>query len=118
MKKRWVLNIVFQLSQWRYKTEASYFKKVDISHRSKIKVELNSITGCFSNAKLFIFKLAKDPGYDIGVNHYSLTLTLQVSLDFHDDSYTTTIILNEGTYYIGYIDNTTCSLILDLRRTS
>ena len=103
-------------SVFSYKTEASYFKKVDISHRSKIKVELNSITGCFSNAKLFIFKLAKDPGYDIGVNHYSLTLTLQVSLDFHDDSYNTTIILNEGTYYIGYIDNTTCSLILDLRR--
>ena len=103
-------------SVFSYKTEASYFKKVDISHRSKIKVELNSITGCFSNAKLFIFKLAKDSGYDIGVNHYSLTLTLQVSLDFHDDSYTTTIILNEGTYYIGYIDNTTCSLNLGLRR--
>ena len=76
----------------------------------------NAVRYLALKSKLFIFKLEKDPGYDIGVNHYSLALTLQVSLDFHDDSYNTTIILNEGTYYIGYIDNTTCSLILDLRR--
>lgn len=99
-----------------YKTEASYFKKVDISHKSKIKIELNSNTGCFNSTKLFIFKLNKDPGYDIGVNHYSLSSILQVNLTFDEDSYNTTLILDEGTYYIGYTNNINCSLNLNLRR--
>ena len=99
-----------------YKTEASYFKKVDISHKSKIKIELNSNTGCFNSTKLFIFKLNKDPGYDIGVNHYSLSSILQVNLTYDEDSYNTTLILDEGTYYIGYTNNINCSLNLNLRR--
>ncbi len=99
-----------------YKTEASYFKKVDISHKSKIKIELNSNTGCFNSTKLFIFKLNKDPGYDIGVNHYSLSSILQVNLTSDEDSYNTTLILDEGTYYIGYTNNINCSLNLNLRR--
>lgn len=103
-------------SVFSYKTEASYFKKVDISHKSKIKIELNSNTGCFNSTKLFIFKLNKDPGYDIGVNHYSLSSILQVNLTFDEDSYNTTLILDEGTYYIGYTNNINCSLNLNLRR--
>ena len=104
------------INVFSYKTEASYFKKVDISHKSKIKIELNSNTGCFNSTKLFIFKLNKDPGYDIGVNHYSLSSILQVNLTFDEDSYNTTLILDEGTYYIGYTNNINCSLNLNLRR--
>ncbi|MBQ7275992.1 MAG: hypothetical protein IJS58_01965 [Bacilli bacterium] len=41
---------------------------------------------------------------------------MQVNLIFDENSYNNTIILDEGTYYIGYINNTTCSLNLSLRR--
>ena len=103
-------------SVFSYKTEASYFKKVDISHRSKIEIEFESNTECFNNTKLFIFKLNKDSGYGIGNEHYSLSSILQVNLTFDEDSYNITLILNEGSYYIGYTNNINCSFNLNLRR--
>lgn len=98
------------------KTSGSYFKKVSISHRSKIGIELNSTLGCFGSSKLYIFKINRDLGYNVGVDHYSLQNIQMINLTFDEDVYNGTIILDDGDYYIGYTNNTSCSFNLNFRR--
>ena len=54
---------------------------------------------------VYIFEKQRDPGYEPGENHYFLNLEWDDYITSTNRGPVFTVILNPGTYYIGYADN-------------
>ena len=87
------------------KTNTNYFEEVTISHRSKIELDIVTSGTINRNIPIYIFEKHRDPGYEPGDNHYYLVLEYTNNITSINRSPIFTIILNPGTYYIGYSDN-------------
>ena len=87
------------------KTVTNYFEEVTISHRSKIELDIVTSGTINRNIPIYIFEKHRDPGYEPGDNHYYLVLEYTNNITSINKSPIFTIILNPGTYYIGYSDN-------------
>ena len=87
------------------KTNTNYFEEVTISHRSKIELDIVTSGTINRNIPIYIFEKHRDPGYEPGDNHYYLVLEYTNNITSINKSPIFTIILNPGTYYIGYSDN-------------
>ena len=55
---------------------------------------------------VYIFEKYCDPGYEQGINHYYLNLKYANFITRANIEPVFTVILNPGTYYFGYSDNT------------
>ena len=99
------------------KTNTNYFEEVTISHRSKIELDIVTSGTINRNIPIYIFEKHRDPGYEPGDNHYYLVLEYTNNITSINRSPIFTIILNPGTYYIGYSDNLdNASISFSLRR--
>ncbi len=99
------------------KNVTNYFEKVTISHRSKIELDIVTSGTININIPIYIFEKHRDPGYEPGDNHYYLVLEYTNNITSINRSPIFTVILNPGTYYIGYSDNLdNASISFSLRR--
>lgn len=87
------------------KTVTNYFEEVTISHRSKIELDIVTSGTINRNIPIYIFEKHRDPGYEPGDNHYYLVLEYTNNITSINSGPVFTVILNPGTYYIGYSDN-------------
>jgi len=87
------------------KTVTNYFEEIIISHRSKIELDIVTSGAINRNIPIYIFEKYRDPGYESGDNHYHLLLEYTNNITSINRSPVFTVILNPGTYYIGYSDN-------------
>ena len=87
------------------KTNTNYFEEVTISHRSKIELDIVTSGTINRNIPIYIFEKHRDPGYEPGDNHYYLVLEYTNNITSINSGPVFTVILNPGTYYIGYSDN-------------
>ena len=87
------------------KTVTNYFEEVTISHRSKIELDIVTSGTINRNIPIYIFEKHRDPGYEPGDNHYYLVLEYTNNITSLNSGPVFTVILNPGTYYIGYSDN-------------
>ncbi len=87
------------------KTVTNYFEEVTISHRSKIELDIVTSGTINRNIPIYIFEKHRDPGYEPGDNHYYLVLEYTNNITSINMGPVFTVILNPGTYYIGYSDN-------------
>lgn len=87
------------------KTNTNYFEEVTISYRSKIELDIVTSGTINRNIPIYIFEKHRDPGYELGDNHYYLMLEYTNNITSINRSPIFTVILNPGTYYIGYSDN-------------
>ena len=87
------------------KTVSNYFEEVTISHRSKIELDIVTSGTINRNIPIYIFEKHRDPGYEPGDNHYYLVLEYTNNITSINMGPVFTVILNPGTYYIGYSDN-------------
>ncbi len=89
-----------------YKTSNSYFEDVTISHHSKMELEIMTRDIVDEDIPVYIFEKYCDPGYEQGINHYYLNLKYANFITRANIEPVFTVILNPGTYYFGYSDNT------------
>ena len=87
------------------KTSTSYFEKVTISHRSKIELDILTSGTINRNIPIYIFEIQEAPGSRPGDEYSYIVSRLTDSITSINRSPVFTIILNPGTYYIGYSDN-------------
>ncbi len=87
------------------KTVTNYFEEVTISHRSKIELDIVTSGTINRNIPIYIFEKHRDPGYEPGDNHYYLVVEYTNNITSINRGPVFTVILNPGTYYIGYADN-------------
>ncbi len=87
------------------KTVTNYFEEVTISHRSVIELDVLTSGIVNKNIPIYIFEKHRDPGYEPGDNHYYLVLEYTNNITSINMGPVFTVILNPGTYYIGYSDN-------------
>jgi len=97
-------------------TDFAYFKQVTISHRSKFILEVLSNNNVFSELPIYIFEKLRDPGYEVGDDHFYIEHTIVSNISFSNAGNELTIILEAGTYYFGYSNNTEMSLSFTLTR--
>jgi len=87
------------------KTSLSYFEKVTISHRSKIELDIIT-SGIFNDSiPVFVFEELLEEGYEVGDNHYYLETKFIDEITYVNRSPVFTVILDPGTYYMGYYNN-------------
>lgn len=99
------------------KTSTSYFEKVTISHRSKIELDILTSGTINRNIPICIFEIQEAPGSRPGDEYSYIVSRLIDSITSINRSPVFTIILNPGTYYIGYSDNLdNASISFSLRR--
>ena len=99
------------------KTSTSYFEKVTISHRSKIELDILTSGTINRNIPIYIFEIQEAPGSRPGDEYSYIVYRLTDSITSINRSPVFTIILNPGTYYIGYSDNLdNASISFSLRR--
>lgn len=99
------------------KTSTSYFEKVTISHRSKIELDIVTSGTINRNIPICIFEIQEAPGSRPGDEYSYIVSRLTDSITSINRSPIFTIILNPGTYYIGYSDNLdNASISFSLRR--
>ena len=99
------------------KTSTSYFEKVTISHRSKIELDIVTSGTINRNIPICIFEIQEAPGSRPGDEYSYIVSRLTDSITSINRSPIFTIILNPGTYYIGYSDNLdNASVSFSLRR--
>ena len=99
------------------KTSTSYFEKVTISHRSKIELDILTSGTINRNIPIYIFEIQEAPGSRPGDEYSYIVSRLTDSITSINRSPVFTIILNPGTYYIGYSDNLdNASISFSLRR--
>ena len=87
------------------KTSTSYFEKITISHRSKIELNILTSGTINRNIPICIFEIQEAPGSRPGDEYSYIVSRLTDSITSINRSPVFTIILNPGTYYIGYSDN-------------
>lgn len=97
-------------------TEVSNVKEVTISHRSSFNLDILTSTTIHNDIPIFIFEKTKAKGYDIGIIHYCVEPRLIANITPSNRGPVFKIILEPGTYYIGYSNNIenvgiSCSLI-------
>jgi len=99
------------------KTSTSYFEKITISHRSKIELDILTSGTINRNIPICIFEIQEAPGSRPGDEYSYIVSRLTDSITSINRSPIFTIILNPGTYYIGYSDNLdNASISFSLRR--
>lgn len=99
------------------KTSTSYFEKITISHRSKIELNILTSGTINRNIPICIFEIQEAPGSRPGDEYSYIVSRLTDSITSINRSPIFTIILNPGTYYIGYSDNLdNASISFSLRR--
>ena len=87
------------------KNSQSYFEKVSISHRSAIELHI-MISGQFNDdIAIYIFERHRDSGYEVGENHYYIDSKLIQEITNSNAYPILSIILDPGTFYIGYSNN-------------
>ena len=84
----------------------TYFEEVTISHRSKFRIEISSNDTLYNLIPFYVFKKEGTTGY----NPYDRYYNIQVSnssfyLNTNQTSKVYIIILEAGTYYVGYNGN-------------
>ena len=99
------------------KTSLSYFEKVTISHRSKIELDIIT-SGIFNDSiPVFVFEELLEEGYEPGNNHYYLETNFIDEITYINRGPVFTLILDPGTYYMGYYNNMdNVSIYFSLRR--
>ena len=88
------------------KSCSAYFEEVTISHPSKIELDIMTSGTINKNIPIYIFEKHRDPGYEPGINHYYIILKYTDDIISTNRSPVFTIVLEAGTYYIGYANNT------------
>ena len=85
----------------------SYFKEVSISHKSKMQIDINSLGTTSDDIPIYLYKREIEPGNDPGNIYYSYTLISNSSWKITSNTYSPlyTIVLEAGTYYLGYSNN-------------
>ncbi|MCM1260390.1 MAG: leucine-rich repeat protein [Staphylococcus sp.] len=83
----------------------SYFKEITISHRSKLELDIVTNGTMEDSIPVYILEKQKELGYEAGDEHYYIIEKLKEDITNINRSPIFTIILNPGTYYIGYFDN-------------
>ena len=87
------------------KTSTNYFEKITISHRSKIELNILTSGTINRNIPICIFEIQEAPGSRPGDEYSYIVSRLTDSITSINRSPVFTVILNPGTYYIGYSDN-------------
>lgn len=87
------------------KTSQSYFEEITISHRSKLELDIVTNGMIQDNIPVCILEKQCDLGYEAGDEHYYIVEKLKADITNIDKSPIFSIILDPGTYYIGYANN-------------
>ncbi len=104
-----------------YQKTQSYVEEVTITHRSSFKLDIITDGIINNNISVYIFEKLVDPGYDIGIIHYYVAPKLIEYITPSNKGPVFNVILDSGTYYIGYSGNINnacinCALIRDVNR--
>ena len=84
----------------------TYFEEVTISHRSKFRIEISSNDTLYNLIPFYVFKKEETTGYNPYYRYHNVQVsTSSFSLNTNHFSTTYIIILDAGTYYIGYENN-------------
>ncbi|MCM1260843.1 MAG: leucine-rich repeat domain-containing protein, partial [Prevotella sp.] len=95
----------------------SNFEEIMISHRSKIQLDVITNGTITQNIKVLVFQKIKEPGSEPGDSHYYNVVKLEDYITTTNRSPVFDILFDEGTYYIGFINNSNhVSINMALRR--
>ena len=94
---------------------SSYFVEATISHKSKFELDVLTSNNISDNIYIYILQKNKDLGYESEIVYY-IEPKLVTAINSESNIHSFSIILDAGTYYIGYSNNTTTSVSFDLTR--